>query len=87
MLFTWKVVIPLNTLNSYKTRIIIFIYWENLRIFTHPYTHYLIIRNSRLSYKYDEIWDMYQGLEVNIAIASAITAGAKVHIVYLKKES
>jgi hypothetical protein len=30
---------------------------------------------------------MYQGLEVNIAIASAITAGAKVHIVYLKKES
>ena len=45
---------------------------------------YVIVRDSRLSMKYDEKDDMYHGVDVNIAVASAITAGARVHMSYFK---
>jgi hypothetical protein len=46
--------------------------------------HFLIIRNTRLSYKYDEKEDLFHGQDINIAIASAITAGARVHMSIFK---
>lgn len=46
--------------------------------------YFLIIRNTRLSYKYNEELDMFHGQDINIAIASAITAGARVHMSYFK---
>ena len=46
--------------------------------------HYLIIRNSMLSYKYNEELELYHGLEVNIAIAAAVTSGARVYMSYFK---
>jgi DNA polymerase elongation subunit (family B) len=45
---------------------------------------FLIIRNTLMSYKYDEELDMYHGVDVNIAIASAITAGARVNMSIFK---
>ena len=44
----------------------------------------LTVRNIHLSYKYNEELDMYHGLDVNIAIASAITSCARVHMSFLK---
>jgi len=40
--------------------------------------HYLSIRKSLLNYRYSDDEDMYHGLDVNIAIASAISGGARV---------
>jgi hypothetical protein len=45
---------------------------------------YLIIRDSFIPIKYDKEEDMYHGQDINIAIASAITAGARVHMSYFK---
>jgi DNA polymerase family B len=45
---------------------------------------YLIIRKSSIPLKYDEELDLYHGQDINIAIASAITAGARVHMSYFK---
>jgi len=44
----------------------------------------ILVRNSTFAYKYDEAMDMFHGLDVNIAIASAITAGARVYMSYFK---
>jgi hypothetical protein len=44
----------------------------------------ILVRNSLLEYKYDEKEEMFHGLDINIAIASAITAGARVHMSYFK---
>jgi hypothetical protein len=41
----------------------------------------ILVRNSIFAYKYDEKEELFHGMDVNIAIASAITAGARVHIV------
>ena len=45
---------------------------------------YVILKDSRLSMKYDEKEDMYHGADVNVAVASAITAGARVHMSIFK---
>jgi DNA polymerase type B, organellar and viral len=45
---------------------------------------FLIIRDTRLKLKYDEDLDMYHGQDINIAVASAITAGARVHVSFFK---
>jgi len=39
--------------------------------------HYLAVRKSMLNYSYTDEEDMYHGLDVNIAIASAISGGAR----------
>jgi hypothetical protein len=41
---------------------------------------FLIVRDSYADIKYNEELDMFHGQDINIAIASAITAGARVHI-------
>ena len=46
--------------------------------------HYLIVRNNLANYFYNEEVDMFFGLDVNIAIASAITAGARMWMSVLK---
>jgi len=45
---------------------------------------YLIIRDSFIAVKYDKEEDMYHGQDINIAIASAVTGGARVHMSCLK---
>jgi hypothetical protein len=45
---------------------------------------YLIIRKSSIPLKYDEDLDLYHGQDINIAIASTITASARVHKSYFK---
>jgi hypothetical protein len=45
---------------------------------------YLIIRKSIIPVQYNNELDMYHGQDINIAIASAITAGARVHMSYFK---
>jgi hypothetical protein len=44
----------------------------------------IIVRNSRVPLKYDEELDMYHGQDINIAIASAITAYARIKMSFFK---
>jgi hypothetical protein len=41
---------------------------------------YLIIRDNIKSYSYDEDEDLYHGIDVNVAIASAITSYARIYM-------
>jgi hypothetical protein len=45
---------------------------------------FLILKPSKLDIKYDEDADLYHGLDINIAIASAITAGARIQMSFFK---
>lgn len=47
----------------------------------------ILVRNSLLTYKYNEEEDLYHGMDVNIAIASAITARAREHMSIFKNNS
>jgi hypothetical protein len=49
--------------------------------------HYLSIRKTLLNYSYTEDEDMYHGLDVNIAIASAISGGARLWMSTFKNSS
>jgi hypothetical protein len=44
----------------------------------------ILVRNSVFAYKYDEKDELFHGTDINIALASAITAGARVHMSYFK---
>jgi hypothetical protein len=44
----------------------------------------ILVRNSLIEYKYNEELDMFHGMDVNVAIASAITAGARILMSYFK---
>jgi len=57
---------------------------ESIEDFIKIDNHLLIIRNSVLSINYNEKEDMYHGQDINIAIASAITAGARINMSYFK---
>jgi len=46
--------------------------------------HYLTVRKSLHNFIYEEDEDMYHGLEVNVAIASAISGGARMWMSILK---
>lgn len=46
--------------------------------------HYLTVRKSLIDYKYTEEEDMYHGLDVNVALASAIAGGARMWMSILK---
>jgi hypothetical protein len=46
--------------------------------------HTLLIRKSNTSLKYNEVDDIYHGTEVNVAIASAITAEARIFMSFFK---
>jgi DNA polymerase type B, organellar and viral len=49
--------------------------------------HYVTVRNNLTNYSYNEKEDMYHGQDVNIAIASAITGGARVWMSVIKNSS
>jgi len=56
----------------------------SIKDFVQIENHFLIIRDIRLTIRYNEALDMYHGMDINIAIASAITAGARVHMSIFK---
>jgi hypothetical protein len=49
--------------------------------------HFITIRKSLSNYNYEEEEDIYHGLEVNIAIASAISGGARMWMSILKNST
>ena len=59
-------------------------YGESVTDFIIIDNHLLVTRNKQMYYKYNEELDMYHGQDVNIAIASAITSCARVHMSYFK---
>jgi hypothetical protein len=60
------------------------IYGETIKDFIEIDNYVLTVRNSLINYKYNENEDMFHGLDVNIAIASAVTAGARMWMSNLK---
>ena len=60
------------------------VYGKTLQDFIKIDDIYITIRNSLISLKYNDEEDMYHGLDVNIAIASAITGGARMWMSVLK---
>src|ERR1700744_3746608 len=62
------------------------LYGESIQDYIQLEDHLLIIRNTIMSCKYNEKEDMYHGQDINIAIASAITAGARLHMSYFKNK-
>jgi hypothetical protein len=44
----------------------------------------ILVRHNLKAYKYNESLDLYHGQDINIAIASAITAGARVNMSWFK---
>ena len=46
--------------------------------------HQILVRHILKSYKYDESSDLYHGQDINVALASAITAGARNYMSYFK---
>ena len=42
--------------------------------------HLIIVRDNLLNYKHDEDKDLYRGLNVNVGIAAAITAGGRIYM-------
>jgi len=57
---------------------------ETIKDYVQLGDNYLIIRDTFANLRYDEKEDMYHGLEVNIAIASAITGYARVYMSLFK---
>ena len=57
---------------------------ESIQDFIKIDSKLLIIRDTMLSLKYNEELDMYHGQDINIAIASTITACARVHMSLFK---
>ena len=57
---------------------------ESIQDFIKIDNYLLTIRNTMLSIKYNEKEDMYHGQDINIAIASAITAGSRIHMSQFK---
>lgn len=57
---------------------------ESIRELINIGDYRILIRNSLFAYKFDEKEEMYHGLDVNIAIASAITSEARIYMSYFK---
>jgi hypothetical protein len=49
--------------------------------------HFLTIRKNLIEYKYIENEDLYHGIDVNVAIASAITAGGRMWMSFFKNNT
>jgi len=60
------------------------VYGETIKDYVEIDNHVISIRNSLINYKYNEDEDMFHGLDVNIAIASAITGGARMWMSTIK---
>jgi hypothetical protein len=79
-----------NTSNETENKLfkdMLEVYGETLQDYIQLDNHFLTIRKSMLNYKYDEESDSYHGMDVNIAIASAITAGGRMWMSVLKNNS
>ena len=61
-------------------------YGESLQDYIKLDNHYIIIRHDLANYQYDESKDLYHGLDVNIGIAAAITAGGRMWMTQFKNE-
>jgi hypothetical protein len=53
------------------------LYGKTIKDFIKLGNHVVTVRDSLLHYEYNEKEDMFHGLDVNIAVASAITGGAR----------
>ena len=42
------------------------------------------VRDSLLHYEYNENEDMFHGVDINVAVAAAVTAYARIHMIYYK---
>jgi len=62
-------------------------YGETLSDYIKIDNHYITLRHSMANYKYNEDEDMYHGIDVNIAIASAVTGGARMWMSILKNST
>ena len=60
------------------------VYGLSIQDFIKIDNHYVTVRKSLNNFSYSEDFDMYHGLDINIAIASAITAGARMWMSTLK---
>jgi DNA polymerase type B, organellar and viral len=60
------------------------IYGNSLVDYINIDNFYITLRNNVSNYQYNEQEDMYHGIDVNIAIASAITGGARMWMSILK---
>jgi len=60
------------------------VYGLSIQDFIKIDNHYVTVRKSLSNFTYSEDFDMYHGLDINIAIASAITAGARMWMSTLK---
>jgi hypothetical protein len=62
-------------------------YGNTLQDFVQIGNHILTIRKNLIDYKYTEEDDTYHGLDVNVAIASSITAGARIWMSFFKNNT
>ena len=59
-------------------------YGENIQDYIQLDDNFVIVRDSIAKLKYDQDEDMYHGLDVNIAVASAITSAARMQMSVFK---
>jgi hypothetical protein len=60
------------------------LYGKSVKDFIKLDNHIVTVRDTLLHYEYNENEDMFHGLEINIAIASAVTAGGRMWMSTLK---
>jgi len=60
------------------------LYGKTVKDFIKLDNHIVTVRDTLLHYEYNENEDMFHGLDVNIAIASAVTAGGRMWMTYFK---
>jgi hypothetical protein len=60
------------------------IYGESVQDYLKIDSNFIIVRDTLADVKYDEDKDLYHGMDINIAIASAITAGGRVEMSIFK---
>jgi hypothetical protein len=76
-----------NTSNNSENNILnemLDVYGEAVHEKIHIDDYIITVRDALISIKYNEDEDMYHGLDVNVAIASAVTAGGRMWMSILK---
>jgi len=67
---------------NFKERLDVF--GESVQEYLQIDNNFIIVRDTYADVKYDEDKDLYHGMDINIAIGSAITGGARVHMSIFK---
>ena len=57
---------------------------ESIQDYIRLDNHFVIVRQGFIAYSYDEKNAMYHGMDVNIGIASAVTAGGRIYMSQFK---